>query len=195
MKPWASLIKPDQIDIVSPEGDLRCSVKGYYDGSGFVIDDMSVDVRPDDEIRRALPNGQEEAFIVRDPKYFAGGPFGSHYQISVSRRGQFQKHSGGNYSISVTGPNSRVNVHSKDSSVNIAGAEQTFEGIRLALEADGLPIEKLIEVETKLAEMSAAKDKSTFAKAYQSLVGTVANHITVVAPFLPTLTDLMRHLQ
>lgn len=194
MKPWESLIEPDQVDIVSPEGEVRSRVLAYYDGSGFVIDVMSVDVRPGDEIRRTLPNGQEEAFVVNDPRYFGSGPFGPHYQIKVSRRGQFDRHAGGNYSLSVSGPNARVNIHSTDHSTNTVTSSNVFSDVRSALRAAGLPPEKLIEVDTRLAEMSAAKDKGTFAKAYQSFVGTVADHITVVAPFLPAITEALSKL-
>lgn len=194
MKPWASLIQPDQIDVVSPEGQVRSRVPGYYDGEGFVIDEMSVDVRPGDEIRRGLPSGQEEAFVVADPKYFGSGPFGPHYQIKVSRRGQFPRHAGGNYALSVSGPNARINIHSTDNSTNIANSNNVFSEVRSALEAAGLPPEKLVEVDTRLAEMTAAKDKGTFAKAYQSFIGSVADHITVVAPFLPAITDVLSKL-
>ncbi len=194
MKPWTNLITPDQIDIVSPEGAVRSKVLGYYGGSSFIIDDMSVDVRLGDEIRRALPNGQEEAFFVDDPKYFGGGPFGPHYQIKVSRRGQFERHAGGNYALSVSGPNARINIHSTDNSTNIVNSTSIFSEVRSALESAGLPPEKLLEVDTRLAEMSAAKDKSSFVKAYQGFITSVADHITVVAPFLPAITEVLGKL-
>ena len=93
MQPWKS-IKPDLIDIVSPEGEVRSRVNGYYGGSTFFIDDMNVDVRPGDEIRRRLPNGREEAFFVEDPKFY-DSHFGKHYQVKISRRGTFDPKTGG----------------------------------------------------------------------------------------------------
>lgn len=194
MKPWTSLITPDQIDIVSPEGEVRSKVLGYYDGEGFVIDDMAVDVRVGDEIRRILPNGQEEVFAVADPKYFGSGGFGPHYQVKVRRQGNFDAHSGGNYSVSVSGANARVNINSTDFSTNTVQHLSVFSEVRSALEADGMAFETLMEVDTRLAEMQAAKDKETFARAYQNFVGAVADHITVVVPFLPALTEMMSKL-
>jgi hypothetical protein len=81
MQPWKSTSTPEKIDVVSPEGAVRCSVTGYYGGNIFIIDDMKADVRPGDEIRRSLPNGNEEVFTVEDPKFFRAGPFGDHYQV------------------------------------------------------------------------------------------------------------------
>lgn len=194
MKPWTSLIQPDQIKIVSPEGEIRSSVLGYYDGKGFIVDDMKVDVRVGDEIRRSLPNGQEEVFLVDDPQYFGSGGFGPHYQVRVSRRGAFAPHSGGNYSISVSGMNSRVNFNTTDQSINIGHDNSVFSEIRSALEASGMPPATLMEVDIRLAEMKAAKDKISFAKAYQNFVGVIADHISVVAPFLPALTEVLTNL-
>ena len=85
MQPWKHLAKPDDIEIVSPAGEICCRVKGYYGGTMFTIDDMKADVQPSDEIRRALPNGKDEVFFVEDPKFFRDGHFGSHYQVKVSR--------------------------------------------------------------------------------------------------------------
>ncbi len=117
MKPW-NIIKPDDIDVVAPDGQVRSHVKGYYNGELFIIDDMTVDVRPGDEIRRLLPNGREETFVVGDPKFYNDGPFVSHYQVSITPRGVFDRHTGGNYTINLSGSNARVNIGSTDNSVN-----------------------------------------------------------------------------
>ena len=96
--------------------------------------------------------------------------------------------------MSVSGTNARVTIQSNDSSTNISNATNIFSEIRSALETDGMSFEKLIEIDTRLAEMQAAKDKSSFAKAYQSFIGVVADHIGIVAPFLPAITATMATL-
>lgn len=112
------MITPDDIDVVAPDGSVRSRVKGYYSGKQFIIDDMSVDVQEGDEIRRLLPNGREETFLVVDPKFYKDGHFGSHYQVAIQRRGVFDKHVGGHYTVHVSGNNARVNVNSTDNSSN-----------------------------------------------------------------------------
>lgn len=143
MKPW-SIISPDDIDVVAPDGSVRSSVKGYFSGKQFVIDDMSVDVREGDEIRRSLPNGREEAFVVTDPTCYTAGHFGPHYQVAVTRRGIFDRNVGGNYTINVSGNNSRVNVGSTDNSSN-------------TVEASGVDVAALAAELTRLREAVAAK--------------------------------------
>jgi hypothetical protein len=143
VKPW-KMISPDDIDVVAPDGSVRSSVKGYFSGKQFIIDDMSVDVREGDEIRRTLPNGREEAFVVTDPTCYTEGHFGPHYQVSVARRGVFEKHAGGNYTINVSGNHSRVNVGSVDNSTN-------------TVEVHGVDIAALAAELTKLREAVVAK--------------------------------------
>src|SRR5690242_168973 len=69
--PWRGVINPSDIDIVAPDGTVRAHVQGYYahEGKMIFIEDLSIDIQPDDEVRRILPNGKEEAFIVVNPLY------------------------------------------------------------------------------------------------------------------------------
>jgi hypothetical protein len=194
MPPWKQLIKPEDIDVVAPDGTIRSQVQGYYSGKQFVIDDMSVDIQPGDEIRRLLPNGKEDVFFVEDPKFYRDGPFGSHYQVSVSRRGSFPKHTGGNYNITVSGINSRVNIESTDSSTNISYGASPFEEIRRALK-DGIADQtKRLELIALVEQAEKAKNQKGFLAAYQNLIASAANHMTILSPFLPALTQLISQL-
>jgi len=172
-QPW-KIITPDDIDVVAPDGSVRCRVKGYYSGKQFIIDDMSVDIRPEDEIRRLLPNGREEAFVVGDPKFYRNGPFGSHYQVVISRRGTFDRHRGGNYSVTIhgTGAGSQVNVATTGSSQTsqitsndpevlrelINGIRQLVEQATSTVPLVKLPPERQETVTVALAELSAASE-------------------------------------
>lgn len=191
MKPWAMTGKPESIDIVAPEGEIRSSVLAYFAGNIFVIEDMSVDIQAGDEIRRPLPNGKEQAFTVKDPVCYPSGPFGPHYQVKIAPKGMFDQHKGGHYQVTISGPNSRVNIGSQDSSVNVAISGNVFNDIRQALADAGIDSGELAMLQKKLAAMEAADDQGTFSKAYQGFVGSLADHITVVAPFLPALTQLL----
>jgi hypothetical protein len=95
---------------------------------------------------------------------------------------------------SVNGENARINQASSDQSTNVVNSGNVFSEVRLALQGASLSPEKMKEVDTLLFEMSVAKDKTSFAKAYQSFVGAIADHITVVAPFLPQITELLSKL-
>jgi hypothetical protein len=192
-QPWKHLHQPDEIDIVAPDGTVRCRVLGYYGGSQFVIDDMKVDVRPGDEIRRMLPNGNEEAFTVLDPKFFKGH-FGPHYQVKVDRSGIFSRYTGGNYNVHVSGSNSRVNISSSDQSTNTVVNGNLFNDLRKALR-DGIEDENEREKLTKLvSQVEAARNQRSFVASYQALIASAANHMTIITPFLPALAEILtRH--
>ncbi|NKJ23850.1 hypothetical protein [Dyella sp. SG609] len=173
------MISPDDIDVVAPDGSVRSRVKGYFSGKQFIIDDMTVDVREGDEIRRSLPNGREEAFVVTDPKFYKNGHFGSHYQVSVARRGVFDKSSGDKYTINVSGHNSRVNVGSTDNSSNtvvlqsedLAALSEELSRLREVVAAKAHDAEHYVAMGSLASAELAAKDgdASKVSKALSSL--------------------------
>jgi hypothetical protein len=191
--PWRELCKPEKIDIVAPDGSVRCHVVGYYGGTQFVIDDMKVDVRAGDQIRRMLPNGREEAFIVQDPKFYPAGPFGPHYQVKIGRGNVLSKQPGVNYDIHVSGSNSRVNIASTDQSLNTVVSGGVFNEIRRALEGQIQDEGAREQLKNLLSELEAARDQKSFISGYQAFIASAANHITIIAPFLPALTELLKN--
>lgn len=196
-QPWKMLIDPDQIDIVAPDGTVRCSVLGYYSGTEFVLDDPKADVEVGDEIRRPLPNGKEEVFRVVNPVFHndkSGRMFGSHWQVKVAKDGNFPRHKGGNYNINLHGTNARVNINSTDNSVNTSIEESPFTSIKSAIQ-HGVPDQaEKSELLSRIAKLEKAKEQGSFTKAYQQLIGSAANHMTILAPFLPALTQMMTQL-
>ena len=190
MPPWKSLIKPDDIDVVSPEGEVRSRVKGYYSGTQFVIDDMSVDVRAGDEIRRMLPNGREEAFFVEDPKFYDGG-FGKHDQVKISRRGTFDAKTGGNYHVHVSGNNARVNIASTDNSTNTVTETTTFTDMRKVISDGVSDSNHRTTLLAAVDDMEKNQKTPGFVAAYQNFIGVAADHLTLLMPFLPILATLL----
>ncbi|KAF7960298.1 hypothetical protein AWV80_35015 [Cupriavidus sp. UYMU48A] len=189
------MVKQEDIEIVSPEGEARCRVKGAFTGSMFLINDTSADIRVGDEIRRQLPNGKEEVFAVDDPTFYSDGPFGAHYQVKVSRPKVVDKHTGGHYSVSVSGNNARVNIHSSDHSVNVVTDGNLFSQIRQKVDkevGDTLERNAILEAIDRLE--AARHDKASFAKSYQDFISSTAAHISVIAPFLPALGELLAKL-
>ena len=188
--PWREMIKPDNVDVVAPDGTIRCQTKAYFSGKMFVVDDMAADLRPGDDIRRLLPNGNEDVFRIDDPTFHKAGNFAAHYQVKVSRIGAFPAHTGGNYNITLQGPNSRVNIQSTDNSTNISKGTVLSE-LKDAIEA---AVKNDAERATMLAYVSAidrSHDQDSFLRAYQSFIASAANHMTIIAPFLPALAAMV----
>lgn len=97
-----------------------------------------------------------------------------------------------NVTYNITGANSRVNINSQDSSVNVVAGDgaQVFSGLRAACGDIQDPSEKQA-VETAIDEMEAAWGTDQFLGRYQAFMSAVANHMTVFAPLLPALAGLL----
>lgn len=188
--PWRSVSKPEPIRIISPEGDVRCTVQAFYAGGIFIVEDMKADVRPGDELRRMLPNGNDDVFAVDDPELFNTGIVATHYQVKVSRKGTFSHNVGGHF-ISVSGPNARVNVGSNDHSTNISHQGDVFGDIRQAVKVGVREEAKRAEILAAIDEAERTKGTGGFLTAYQKVISIAADHIGLLGPFLPALTALI----
>jgi hypothetical protein len=182
------------LTVVSPEGKVRARVEGIVTKSLVMVDDPKATILSGDEIRRTLPNGQEEVFSVIDPVYCEDGPddLGPHYQVSIQRKGVFAPTSGGHYAVNVSGPNSRVNISSHDQSVNIVHEGAVFDDLKKALArgiADEMERDKLLRL---AEELSAQTKRPGFGEAYQRFIAASANHMTIITPFIPLLAAFFR---
>ncbi|HWY53055.1 MAG TPA: hypothetical protein VNZ03_01240 [Terriglobales bacterium] len=91
------------------------------------------------------------------------------------------------------GAHSRVNIQSEDKSVNVSSIteQQVFSGIRRAV-SQGIPEvnEREIILE-KLDSLEKSVHSRDFLSKYQEFINTVASHMTIIAPFLPALTQML----
>ncbi|MEM7667220.1 MAG: hypothetical protein AAF250_15305 [Pseudomonadota bacterium] len=188
--PWRSLSKPESVRIVAPDGTQRCQIEAFYCGSHFMVEDMSADMQPGDELRRVLPNGKDDVYLIKDPAFFNTGMIPDHYQVKVERKGVMPANSGGHY-ISVSGPNSRVNINSTDNSNNANTSNQVFADMRIAVNEGVSDEVQRQAILAAIDEAEEAKGTAGFTSAYQKLMGSAANHMTVIAPFLPGLSQML----
>jgi hypothetical protein len=181
-----------RFEIIAPDGAVRSTVETIDGGSTLVVPDPNVVILPGDEMRRSLPNGTDETFEVIDPRFFdTTMGVGPHFQVKVRKKGTFPHHTGGNFNITVSGPNARVNVGSTDNSTNLVGSSAVFGDLQTAIEtgiSDEAAREMLIGV---VREMRESQGTDGFVGAYQRFISAAANHMTIIAPFLPALTALL----
>jgi hypothetical protein len=180
------------LTLVSTAG-LEAKLKGIVAEDQIVVPDVSASIDIGDEIRRSLPNGKDETFEVMDPVFqeaFGGIP--AHYQVKVRKKGLLPTGSGGNYTINVSGSNSRVNIHSQDNSRNFANDLKVFEDARAAVLAHLPDNDQRAQIVRALdAAKAATGDPDSYRAAYQKLISSAADHMTVLAPFLPMLTSFL----
>jgi len=184
--------KTHKCDIVAPDGSIRSSPQAMFAGNDLItIKGSQTVVLPGDEIRRELPNGTDETFEVIDPVFYDTGVMGAHLQIKVKRKGAFPHRQGGNYSINISGANARVNIASTDQSHNVTVQGDIFGNIEAALRSNVSDQDRLDQILLSLNEMKEKRGHSGYVAAYQKFMAVVADHIGVVAPFLPALTSYM----
>ena len=91
------------------------------------------------------------------------------------------------------GPNARVNIQSSDSSTNVVSVESAvlFDNLRQAIQKSSLDSTVAQQLIQTVTEMQSAAGTKTFGEHYKEFIAVAADHMTLVAPFLPALTQLL----
>lgn len=182
-------IPRSMFSIVDQDGQPKGSVQGIFSSKMITVFDHMANIVVGDEMRRVIPNGSEEAFEVVDPVFYESGPgIPAHFQVKIRRKGTFPSGAGGNYNVHVSGNNARVNVHSVDKSVNTVNDARVFSELKVAITTQvpaGESRDRLLQSVNDMS--SSVEDGPGFQGAYQRFISSAADHMTVIAPFLPAL--------
>ena len=94
------------------------------------------------------------------------------------------------YTIYAT--DSRVNISSIDTSTNLSiiNSENVFFELKNVIEKEIENLTKRNELLMQIEEMESSKGSEDFKTKYASFIASVADHITLIAPFIPALTSL-----
>ena len=92
------------------------------------------------------------------------------------------------------GTHSRVNIRSSDQSLNISNvtSEQLFLNLREHIEENVPDVADREELLERLNALQNATDKKSILERYQDFIASAANHMTLIAPFIPALTQLLK---
>jgi hypothetical protein len=93
----------------------------------------------------------------------------------------------------ITNVSGRVNIQSQDNSVNknISMMGDIFVQIKEAILCSDIQQTERDLLLNKLDDMKVAEGSSTFIEKYQNFIQSAANHMSIVAPFLPALSKLL----
>jgi hypothetical protein len=97
--------------------------------------------------------------------------------------------SSGNNVIHLSGPNSRVNISSVDRSTNIVNEAELFQSVEETVRRGVTDSAQKQAILQALDEMKTDRNKSSYLVRYASFISLVADHITIIAPFLPALAE------
>lgn len=91
------------------------------------------------------------------------------------------------------GTHSRVNIYSQDSSMNVSNqsTEHIFADMRQLIQTTIQNEEERSEIIGKLNELEETKGSQSFKQKYQEFISSAANHINLIAPFIPALTEML----
>lgn len=156
------------------------------------IDDGDVPLEEGDHLIRKLKNGLEEAYLVLDRGFWSGsGSIGDHYQAKV-RKVTAIPDSPSSVVYNVSGPNARINIQSHDASTNVVDVtpERLFEQLRQVVTEGVDDSTQRKEIIVAVDELEAAETDSKL-EAYQRLVASAADHMALLGPFIPGLTQLL----
>jgi hypothetical protein len=97
-----------------------------------------------------------------------------------------------NITYNVTGSNARININTIDSSVNIINTEvaELFNQLRECLNkiVDDIAWEN---IRNSIDAMESAHGSNDFVARYKEFISLVADHMTIFAPLLPLLSNLL----
>jgi hypothetical protein len=93
----------------------------------------------------------------------------------------------------VYGHNPHWNFNSSDHSVNTVTLtnEQVFAQLRERITADIPPTEERMALVNKLEELEQAQNTPSFGQRYTEFIAVAANHMQLIAPFIPALTEML----
>jgi hypothetical protein len=182
----------DRVTLVKKDGTVAAqNVAASVQSKKIFISDTKLAIEIDDHILRSLPSGLDEDYIVTDATYHEGGSL-SHWEVHYRRSGA-ELAPKQTIINNITGNNARVNIHSTDNSVNQVGRgsdevfSQLIETVRAQIGEAGAR-DKLLEL---VEDMRQGSNTGSFKGAYQRFISAAAEHITIIAPFLPALTQLL----
>jgi hypothetical protein len=184
----------DTVTLRKADGTVHPDIRASVQNRKICLFDVALRIEAGDKFVRPLPSGQVEEFIVEEASYseaFHGIP--AQWTVTCRRSNQPPPEPR-SVTYNVNGPNSRINVQSADHSTNIVHTDsfQVFQDMRRTVTAElasGADRAGLLE---RIEELEKACGTPGFTNRYQEFIAAAANHMTLLAPFLPALSALLR---
>lgn len=187
-----SAFPTEKVKIIKQNSSDFEVVDGLVDQKMIHIEDVSVNIEEGDIIERTLPSGSKEQYLVIDRGFFRGiGGIPSHYEVKVEKQTSYTKVNGGSVINQYHITNAeKVNIQSTDNSTtyNITANDISLMDTLRNL-AHGLENEQ--EVLEYISSMQENIGKKSFAEKYNAFIQSIANHMTIFAPFIPALTAFL----
>lgn len=183
----------DRVTIRKSNGQTFRDVPAAVQPNLILVERTEIPIEPGDTVDRRTHAGVDESFVVDDPGFQAAlSAMPAHYRLRV-HRADAPPASAGTTIYQVHGPDARFNINSVDSSTNVVtqAPAEMFTTLRYAI-ASGIRSDSEREaLVTRLEAMETESGKPGFATAYANFMAVAANHMEILGPFVPALTQLL----
>ena len=190
MRDFLENFPTEEIEIFDEYGKYIANVKGFFGKEYLTTTDVSIPIVEGQYIIRKLPNGVNEKYEIINSKYNKGNEnVCDFYKLTLKKSTIKNKET--KTIINNIYNCEKVNVDSIDNSVNIKlnnSEELILNEIKKILDSIQ---ENNKEKKELFDEMCKNIGKKTFLEKYQLFIASMADHITVLTPFIPFLTSLI----
>lgn len=182
----------DRVTLLKKDGTIfREGIPASVQAELIFINDGSVPVEPGDHILRRLPSNLDEDFIATEATFYNAGSM-SHWEIGY-RRSNVPLATAQTIVNNITGHNARVNVGSTDNSSNsvVTHSDTLFSNLVTTIQSGIIQSAERDALVSIAEEMRANVSGSLFQECYKRFIASAADHMTIIAPFLPALSQLL----
>ena len=180
----------DKVTLIKQDGSVYENIKANVQPDIIFIVNYKLPIEEKDKLYRILPNGLVEKYDVIDRGYYSDfQSIKAHYQVKVRKEGSIKEEEYKSITniYNVTGDQSKININSIDNSVNkITTNKELFEKLITTLD-------EIKDENTKIKAINLAKEMENsinipgYKVKFQSFISVVANYMTIVGPFIPSL--------
>ncbi|SRR5690554_983412 len=183
----------EKVKLIKKDGGSFENIEALVQTEKIFIEDASISIEEEDIIERTLPNGDQERFVVIDRGFYKGiHGIPDHYQIKVEKELRYKSsiNRSSSQTYNINNQSGKINIHSIDQSINYilsANDEQLFATLKdlaRSVDKDG-------RLEVIIDELKDNVGKKTYAEKYNEFIQSIANHMTVFAPFIPMLSEFL----
>lgn len=184
----------DTIKIINPNGVEFNNIKANVQKGKIFVFDQSVEIQDGAEIIRLLPKGNTESYYVIDNGYVARIGIEAHYQCVVKKKNLYidEGVNPGKQTITINATQSNVNLANNHSQIQQSNNNQVFKDIINKIESDIYDVETRNRLIMLVKDLEISAGMPSFTEKYDNLITSMANHITILTPFIPILAQYLR---
>jgi hypothetical protein len=184
-----------RISLVKQDGTRINDIHAHVQPTMIFIDDAALPIEEGDRFLRRLPNGLAERYLVLDRGYWDGPGMRPHYQVKVRKETGISVERQAATIYNVQGANPRVRVNSLDASVNVVttSATSVFPQLKQVINDTVPDDDRRAELLSHVEDLERAQGTPSFLERYKAFMAVAADHLTLLSPFLPALTQMLHH--